>query len=295
MINIEVICKPRGCGKTYDLIMESARTGIPILTAYNSRYITDQARYMGVKIHQPMSVQEYKYFKSNRSLLNSKDWKGKLLIDEVDNVLEQLLGIHVETVTCTPDSMNGKEKFNMFEIDNSIHNCELYINRNGIVFENSIYISDKITDINIIVPNKVVEVTFADRKKEKMVCHEEDTFNLRNCLFIAIAKHLYKKDYTFEGIEWKAFELTRLKKYVKIVDSALKAYEKKQKDIARIEEESKAEQERIERKRAKRQAYKERRVAKREQEEMDKQIAIQREAYIQAMKCIKDSENVANN
>lgn len=45
-----------------------------------------------------------------------------------------------------------------------------------------------ITDINIIVPNKVVEVTFADGKKEKMVCHEEDTFNLRNCLFIAIAK-----------------------------------------------------------------------------------------------------------
>lgn len=154
---------------------------------------------------------------------------------------------------------------------------------------------EEITDINIIVPNKVVEVTFADGKKEKMICHEEDTFNLRNCLFIAIAKHLYKKDYTFEGIEWKAFELTRLKKYVKIVDSALKAYEKKQKDIAKLEEENKAEQERIERKRAKRQAYKERRDAKREQEEMDKQIAIQKEAYIQAMKCIKDSENVANN
>lgn len=154
---------------------------------------------------------------------------------------------------------------------------------------------EEITDINIIVPNKVVEVTFADGKKEKMICHEEDTFNLRNCLFIAIAKHLYKKDYTFEGIEWKAFELTRLKKYVKIVDSALKTYEKKQKDIARIEEENKAQQERIERKRAKRQAYKERRAAKREQEEMDKQIAIQKEAYIQAMKCVKDSENVANN
>lgn len=154
---------------------------------------------------------------------------------------------------------------------------------------------EEITDINIIVPNKVVEVTFADGKKEKMVCHEEDTFNLRNCLFIAIAKHLYKKDYTFEGIEWKAFELTRLKKYVKIVDSALKAYEKKQKDIAKLEEENKAEQERIERKRAKRQAYKERRDAKREQEEMDKQIAIQKEVYIQAMKYMKDSGNVANN
>ena len=144
-----------------------------------------------------------------------------------------------------------------------------------------------ITDINIIVPNKVVEVTFADGKKEKMVCHEEDTFNLRNCLFIAIAKHLYKKDYTFEGIEWKAFELTHLKKYAKIVDSALKAYDKKQKEIKKEEEGCKAEKERIERRRAKKQAYKERRVAKREQEERDKQIAIQREAYLQAMDIIK--------
>jgi len=150
--------------------------------------------------------------------------------------------------------------------------------------------SDDIVDINIIVPNKVVEVIFADGKKEKMVCHEEDTFNLRNCLFIAIAKHLYRDEYTFEGIEWKAFELTYLKKYVKIVDSALKAYDKKQKDIAKLEENYKAEQEVIKRKLAKRQAYKERRAAKREQEEMDKQIAIQREAYLQAMDIIK-SEN----
>jgi len=148
-----------------------------------------------------------------------------------------------------------------------------------------------ITDINIIVPNKVVEVTFADGKKEKMICHEEDTFNLRNCLFIAIAKHLYKKDYTFEGIEWKAFELTHLKKYVKIVDAALKEFDRKQKEIDRLEEDCKADQERIERKRAKRQAYKERRAAKREQEEKDKQIAIQKEAYIHAIKYMEDSKN----
>lgn len=113
VINIELICKSRGCGKTYDLIMESARTGIPILTPYNPRYIADQVRWMGVKIPHPMSVQEYKYFKNNGSLLNSKDWKGKLLIDEVDGVLEQLLGTHVVIATCTPDSMNKKENNNM--------------------------------------------------------------------------------------------------------------------------------------------------------------------------------------
>lgn len=39
MVNIEIICKGRGQGKTYDLILESARTGAPILTAYDSEYI----------------------------------------------------------------------------------------------------------------------------------------------------------------------------------------------------------------------------------------------------------------
>lgn len=121
MVNIEIICKGRGQGKTYDLILESARTGGPILTAYNSKHILDQARLIGAKILQPMTVKEYKYFKDNGSLLNSKNWKGKLLIDEVDGVLEQLLGVKVEKVTCTPDSMNEKEKnimptnFNYYE------------------------------------------------------------------------------------------------------------------------------------------------------------------------------------
>ena len=49
MIIIEVICKGRGQGKTYDLIMESAKTGIPIVTAYHSEYIIKQAREMGLK------------------------------------------------------------------------------------------------------------------------------------------------------------------------------------------------------------------------------------------------------
>lgn len=285
MINIEVICKPRGCGKTYDLIMESARTRTPILTPCNSKYIMYLARENGINIPQPMTFNEYRRFRENGGLSVDIGWNGKVLIDEVDEFLERVLDANVEKVTCTPDSMNERNN------DMDYFSSKLIYNEYG----NLKIIRGNITDINIIVQNKVVEVTFADGEKEKMICHEEDTFNLRNCLFIAIAKHLYKKDYTFEGIEWKAFELTRLKKYVKIVDSALKAYEKKQKDIAKLEENHKAEQERIERKRAKRQAYKERRVAKKEQEEMDKQIAIQKEAYIQAIKYMEDSGNVATN
>lgn len=108
-------------------------------------------------------------------------------------------------------------------------------------FEDRIYSKDDIFNINVIVPDKVVEIEFYDGK-EKMVCHEDDTFDLRKCCFIAIAKHLYKKDYTYEGIEYMAEQLKYQKKYVKIVDKALKDYRKKGEEKAeriRKEEEEK--------------------------------------------------------
>lgn len=275
MINIEIICKGRGQGKTYDLIMESARTGIPILTAYNSRHIEDQARWMGVKIHQPMNVQEYKYFKSNGSLVNSKDWKGKLLIDEVDSVLEQLLGTHVEMVTYTPDSMNEKEKNNMPTNFNYYENLlkgtyKVYIDKDRIKFP-------EIKDVKIIVPDKVVEVTFADGTKEKSVCREPDTFSLEYAISICISKKIMGGSSVYNNA----------------VKRGMKVYEDKQKREAT----EKAEQERIEKKRAKRLAYKERRAVKRTEEERqrkarerEEQIAIQTEAYLRAMDIMK-SEN----
>ena len=84
--------------------------------------------------------------------------------------------------------------------------------------------SDKIIGYQIIVPNKVIEVYFEDNKKEKLVCHEEDTFDLHKGLFLAIAKHLYKDRYTLEGIEAKAIEIGYTKKYVKMVDAIIRDY-----------------------------------------------------------------------
>ena len=109
------------------------------------------------------------------------------------------------------------------------------------MLEDGAYTKDDIFNINVIVPDKVVEIEFFDGK-EKMVCHEDDTFDLRKCCFIAIAKHLYKKEYTQEGIEHMATQLMYQKKYVKIVDKALKDYKKKEKEKAekiRREEEEK--------------------------------------------------------
>ena len=114
---------------------------------------------------------------------------------------------------------------------------------NAIIYNGEIVMPNEvITDINVIVPDKVVEITFGNDQTEKMVCHEDDTFDLRKCCFIAIAKHLYKKEYTQEGIEHMATQLTYQKKYVKIVDKALKDYKKKEEEKAekiRKEEEDK--------------------------------------------------------
>lgn len=110
-----------------------------------------------------------------------------------------------------------------------------------IMLEDRVYSKDDIFNINVIVPDKVVEIEFYDGK-EKMVCHKDDTFDLRKCCFIAIAKHLYKKEYTQEGIEYMATQLTYQKKYVKIVDKALKDYKRKEEEKAekiRKEEEEK--------------------------------------------------------
>ncbi len=269
MVNIEIICKGRGQGKTYDLILESARTGGPILTAYNSKHILDQARLIGAKILQPMTVKEYKYFKDNGSLLNSKNWKGKLLIDEVDGVLEQLLGVKVEKVTCTPDSMNEKEKnimptnFNYYE--NLLRGTyKVHIDKDRIKFP-------EIKDVNIIVPNKVVEVTFSDGTKEKSVCREPDTFSLESAISICISKKIMGGSSVYNNA---------VKRGMKVYDAKLEK-----------EADEKAEQERIEKKRAKRLAYKERRAAKKREE----QIAIQAEAYLRAMKAMDDSKNVVVN
>lgn len=85
------------------------------------------------------------------------------------------------------------------------------------------------------------------------------------------------------------------KAYNKAIKEGLKVY------VSRLkrEENDRVEQERITRKRTKRNTYKERREAKRleeevkrKQKEREEQIEIQAEAYIRAMKCMNNAEQV---
>lgn len=255
---MNIICKPRGCGKTYDLIMESARTGHPIVTATSAEamFVNEEAKRMGVKIKQPISVREYGIFKSNGSLFNSPSLTGKVLIDNVDLVLRNLFEAEVVTVTCTLDNMT--ENNNMDRALNYIKECRI---ENG----------NDVIDVNIIVPDKVVEVTFLDGTKEKSVCREPDVFSLEQAIGICVSKKVMGGSSAYNNA----------------IKRGLKVYENKIHE-EQIDEE---EQERIERKRAKKKAYKERRAAKRAQEKREKQIEIQKEAYIRAMLEVESMKN----
>ena len=135
-----------------------------------------------------------------------------------------------------------------------------------------------IKDYQILCPGKVVKVDFIDNTSEKMILKDPDVFDIRRCLFIAIAKHLYKDTFTPEGIEYKATLLSYDKKYAKIVDSAIKNHEKKEKEKLLKLQKEKEEKEQIKRKRAKNLKRREQLRKKR----IEEQIEIQKEAIIRA-------------
>lgn len=136
-------------------------------------------------------------------------------------------------------------------------------------------VNTEITDVNIIVPNKVVEVTFSDGTKEKSVCREPDVFSLEQAISICISKKIMGGSGAYNNA---------VKRGMKVYDDKLKK-----------EEVDKAEQERIAKKRAKRLAYKERRAAKKakheekkKQLEREEKIQIQTAAYIRAMEYMQN-------
>lgn len=149
------------------------------------------------------------------------------------------------------------------------------------MLENRVYAEDDIFNINVIVPDKVVEIEFYDGK-EKMVCHKDDTFDLRKCCFIAIAKHLYKREYTYEGIEYMAEQLMYQKKYVKIVDRAMKEYQKSEEEKAKKIREEEEEKIVRARQRAKRWKKKQRRIELQEAER-NEALKAEREEMVSMM------------
>ena len=242
---------PRASGKTTLLIKESAKNQKPIIVGneFAVQCIIDQANEMGEHIPEPINVSRYiNNWNYRHDVDRGMDRYSGLLIDEVDYVLKQIFRKPIDKVTYTPNKTKGASSMN------SLDNIFDSINETLKQFD------DVIMDINVIVPEKVVEIRFGDGNKEKMVCHKDDVFDLRKCCFIAIAKHLYKKEYTQEGIEYMATQLTYQKKYVKIVDKALKDYRRKEEEKEKRIREERERKEIQERQSEKRRRYKERRT-----------------------------------
>lgn len=128
----------------------------------------------------------------------------------------------------------------------------------------------RIRDVKIVVPNKVVEVTFEDRTKEKAVCAEEDTFSLDTAITICIAKHMLGGSSAYNNAVRKANKI--LVNKAKAAEKAKANAEQKAKRVAKFE------------------AYKKRKADKKREQE----IELRKEAYKRAMKELEDEKAEAS-
>lgn len=132
------------------------------------------------------------------------------------------------------------------------------------------YLKPKIEDINVYGHDKpkVVEVEFRygyDTTKIKAICCDEDEFDLKKGVYIAMSKLLYSDEYTTEGIEEKAHELSLKKENEKMVNKAIKEYHRK----LRIREEAKMDEEKEKAAKLKRKEKNEEKKRKRKERNMD--------------------------
>lgn len=102
--------------------------------------------------------------------------------------------------------------------------------------ENIMHDPSSIKQIIQYVPQKVYGFIFHDGEKIKTICSKEDVFNFEYACFLAIAKKIYGKSLTFEGVLNKSYQLMYEKYYIKMVKKAIKDFEKKQKEEAKKEE-----------------------------------------------------------
>lgn len=104
-----------------------------------------------------------------------------------------------------------------------------------------------ITEIKVFDGNRAMMVTIkttdGEAKQVKAVCSFEDTFDLRKGVFISLAKYISSDgNMTSEGYEFLAKCMTYYKDWSKLVDKAIRQYEKSCKEAeknAKIQQEEK--------------------------------------------------------
>lgn len=97
---MRIISRPRGAGKTTDLIKRSAASWLYIVTLNHKEAcrIRDQAEKMGLKIPYPLTAEEWR--------LGAYDGIGVrgLLLDNAEQLLQQISHVPVEAITMTGPS-----------------------------------------------------------------------------------------------------------------------------------------------------------------------------------------------
>lgn len=88
---MKILAKPRGRGKTYDLIQRSLETGYPILVAN-----TSQKEYIQ---NMNNTVKVFTLYDSKRNI----SIYDKVIVDEIEMVLTQILNKGVDMVSYTGD------------------------------------------------------------------------------------------------------------------------------------------------------------------------------------------------
>lgn len=111
-----------------------------------------------------------------------------------------------------------------------------------------------IQDVKILCPNKVLQFTFSDKTIIKTICLDSDQFDFEFAFYLAYAKYLWQKILTPAGIERKAREYTETKFFVKLVNTAFKTINKKQKEEEKLAKEKKEKKAIAERRAAKKAA-----------------------------------------
>lgn len=106
---MKVIAKPRGAGKTTEVIKEASKLNGYIVCEDKVRVqeIAEQARRMNININLPMTykdLEEARYYKG-KTLKPTK-----ILIDNVDNLLHSMFrDVNIDTITVTTNSPKAKD------------------------------------------------------------------------------------------------------------------------------------------------------------------------------------------
>ena len=105
------------------------------------------------------------------------DWQTLNISSSTPQIAVSDIDSATNTITLTPSNTLPlpNEKININELNNTCSNIDSVIT---------------IKDIKIIVPNKVVEITYKDNTKEKVVCDNEDNFSLDAAIAICALKKL---------------------------------------------------------------------------------------------------------